>query len=221
MRNPIENKSAGGKNPEQVREKIVEKVLKTLAKNIEYANDPKESQSLKERLLGADQNPLRLAQGKVLQDFNAVLVEGLMGIRTYEGSVFMKPYLSHKDEQQGKTRINVQPMSIHLDAIEKDKEGRIELAEQIWSGISLEEKVALALKYIDFEIEKRNLWLTDMPRIAKEADWSVSEVKSLTEEYKHDLKIFLELSVAIKKGTFSVEVDDNYASLIFSPKKEN
>ena len=220
MKNPIENKSVGSQNPEQnKRERLIEKALRTLALNIEFM-DQKELISLKDRLLQADQNPLRLAQGKVLSDFNAVQVEGLMGVKTYEGSIFMKPYLSHKDEQHGNMRFNVQPMGIHLEVIEKDKEKRSELAEQIWSGISQEEKVALISKYLDFGTECREKWLADMPRLTREAEWSPSKAKELTEQYQHELEIFLKLDVSIKQKTFVIEIDDQDASLIFSPKKK-
>ena len=220
MKSPLENKNTGDSNPDKVRDKLVEKALKTLTLNIEYA-DQKEPQNLKDKLLKADQNPLRLARGEVLQNFDAVQVEGHIGASDWEGSVFMKPYLSHKDVQHGQTRVNVQPMGINLNILERDKEKRIELAEGIWSGVSLEEKVAIALKYIDWKKATEENGLAAMPEIIKTGDFSVHQTNDWSEQHKRYIKILSELETAIKQGSFTVEINDQDASLIFSPKKEN
>jgi len=219
MKNPFENAKPSGSNSEKAKEKLIEKALNTLAKNVEFTSQ-KEQLSLKERILGGDQNPFQLAQGKVLTDFNAVQVEGSLGIDTREGSVFIKPYLSFKAEQQGKTLGFIQPMGIHLEAIEKGKERRLELAEQVWSGVSQEEKVALALKYIDHKKAVEENGILGLPGLVKEGHYNIKKAEFWKKEHKRIIKNLTELRNAILKGNFIIEMSDTSASLIFSPEKD-
>lgn len=214
----LENSGIGQSLEREQREKLIARALNTLTKNIEFIGQ-KETRSLKRRLLEADQNPMRQASEVVLPDFNKVEVHGNIGAGRYEGSVFLKPYLTHKAREEGRTRIYVQPMGLHLDMLEAEREQRLELAEQIWSGVSKEEKIALASNYIEWKKTTEINGLAHLSTLIKEGDYTEVQAKRFEVQHKHVIQILSELETAVKDNTFSVDTDDEDASLIFSPIK--